>query len=87
MNTPRLGNWPEPLKYLDVKKEDMVDRPMRHHSAGLSFTATGYGNAIPNRQMVRIGTRLHRIYTTIHSNVGTSWVIVKGERLIVREID
>lgn len=59
------------------------DAPMAHHKAGLSYTASGYGSKIPNPTMVRYLGRWRRIYTTIWSNAGTSWIVVNGQRHIV----
>ena len=47
-------------------------------------TRSGYGAAIPNPTMVRYLGRWRRVYTTIYSNAGTSWVKVQGRRHIVR---
>lgn len=47
-------------------------------------TRSGYGNAIPNHTMVHLDGRWRRVYTTIWSNAGTSWVRWNGKRHIVR---
>lgn len=52
---------------------------------GLSYTATGYGSKIPTSKMVRLPGchRWRRVYCTIYSNVGTCWIVVDGERVVV----
>jgi len=50
---------------------------------GLSYTATGYGSKIPTSKMVRLNNRWHRIYCAIYSNIGTCYVVSKGEKIIV----
>lgn len=57
--------------------------PMRHHDAGLSWTATGYGRKIPTRFMLahadgRGGYRWHRVYVAQYGNSGSAYIIVRG---------
>lgn len=70
--------------YLDLEDLEVVDRPLWWHKAGLSYTATGYGAKIPSARMVRYRGRLRRVYITCYSNAGTAWIIVGGERVVVR---
>jgi hypothetical protein len=58
---------------------------MPHHKQGRSWTATGYGSKIPNATKVQYLGRWRRVYTTIYSNIGTSWISVKGTKHIVRD--
>lgn len=59
---------------------------------GLTYTATGYGAAIPTTRVIRfmekgkIG-RPRRVYCTQYSNAGTCWIRYGTQRLIVRESD
>jgi hypothetical protein len=51
---------------------------------GLSYTASGYGERIPTRHMVRtIDNRWRRVYATCFSNAATLWIVENGERVIV----
>lgn len=52
---------------------------------GLSYTQTGYGSKIPTSKMVRLtGEKVwRRVYVRIYSNVGTSYILVKGKQVIV----
>lgn len=52
---------------------------------GLSYTASGYGAKIPTPFMLIIGKVSYRIYCRIFSNVGTTYIISKGEKYIVRD--
>lgn len=73
------------LKYLDVAYESR-HTPMLHHVAGRSWTRTGYGKKIPTPRMIRIEgeTCWRRVYCCIYSNIGTSYIIRKGEWVVVR---
>jgi hypothetical protein len=48
---------------------------------GLSYTATGYGKAIPTRWMVKVDGRTYRVYCSIYSNNGTCYIKRKGYTL------
>ena len=42
--------------------------------------ATGYGNRIPTRYKVRVfDQRFRRVYITLHSNVGTAYIVYRGK--------
>ena len=59
---------------------------MHHHLHNLTWTATGYGAAIPSRQMVRFNGRWRRVYVRIYSNSGTAYIRTgKGESITVQE--
>ena len=70
-------------KFLTVNGENVVAeyKPLPHHKAGLSYTATGYGAAIPTVWMVTVGSRKYRVYVCQHSNSGTAY-IRRGSRAI-----
>lgn len=61
------------------------DAPMRHHVAGLTWTASGYGSAIPSRLMVKFNGRWRRVYVRIFSNVGTAYIKTGPEETITVE--
>lgn len=48
--------------------------PLPHHLAGLQYTATGYGSAIPTEYMVMFNGRWRRVYCCIYSNSGTLYL-------------
>ena len=62
-------------------KED----PLWWHKKGLSFTASGYGKKIPTVYKVRLpGEKIwRRVYCCIFSNIGTNYVLKKGEMVII----
>lgn len=60
-----------------------IEKPLRHHKLGLQYTATGYGNKLPTRYMVRYNNRLYRVYSICYSNVSTEYVLIEGEKVIV----
>lgn len=64
----------------------LVDTPLSWQTAGLSYTASGYGAKIPTRYVAKFFNGLRRrVYCTCYSNAGTYWVYVSGERVILRE--
>lgn len=52
-------------------------------------TQSGYGSAIPTTWMVRLrGFKgLRRVYCVIHSNIGTLYVKIKGQKYVVDGIE
>lgn len=52
-------------------------------------TASGYGSKIPTGYMVQLDgdKRWRRLYAICYSNVATFFVVVTGERVIVRDAD
>lgn len=70
------------LKYL-IYPAFFIVKPLRHHKLGLQYTATGYGAKIPTEKMALIMGRFYRVYCSIFSNIGTNYVIIQGERVII----
>lgn len=68
-----------------IKPEKVKEFPRRH--ANLTSTATGYGERIPTRKMAYVEKRWHRIYCTIHSNVGTVYIEKAGKRHLLDHPD
>lgn len=66
------------IEYVETR-----DAPMAHHRAGLSWTRSGYGSKIPTATQVYYAGRWRRVYTTIWSNGGTSWIVVAKQRHVV----
>ena len=48
-----------------------------------SNSKTGYGDKIPTQYMVFIDAKWRRVYCRVYSNVGTCYVLIKGERVII----
>ena len=59
------------------------DDPLPWQVLGLSETATGYGARLTSSRKVFLAGRWRRVYITCYSNIGTAWVTVKGQRVIV----
>lgn len=78
----RLWHESNGLKYL-IYPAVFVEKPLPHHKMGRSYTATGYGAKIPTEKMAIIMGRFYRVYCSIFSNSGTTYVIIQGERVIV----
>ena len=69
------------MKYcLDTLKEQGLvketERPKSH-------SKTGYGDKIPTNTMVFIDNKWRRVYCRVYSNVGTCYVLIKGEQVII----
>lgn len=62
----------------------VVYAPLWWHKQGLTQTATGYGGKLTTPYKTEYGGRLYRVYVMCWSNVGTSYIIRKGERLVLR---
>ena len=44
---------------------------------------TGYGAKIPTKRMVYIANKWRRVYCRQYSNIGTCYVLIKGELVII----
>ncbi len=72
------------LVRLEIAAPSVMERPMRHHIQGVTWTETGYGAKIPTKYMVRtIDSHWRRVYCAIYSNVGTLYVMHGKARTIV----
>ncbi len=66
----------------------VIDRPLRHHKIGRTYTASGYGLKLPTRYMLSVnGGRYRRVYATCVSNVASYWVVVSGKKVYLRDSD
>ncbi|WP_395652458.1 hypothetical protein [Brevundimonas sp.] len=48
--------------------------PLWWQERGLSYTASGYGNRIPTRHMVRWNGKWRRVYVCCYGNSGTCYI-------------
>jgi hypothetical protein len=57
--------------------------------SGLTYTASGYGRKIPTSRMVQLADnpKWYRVYCCIYSNIGTCYIVRKGEWFVIRESD
>ena len=71
--------------YFD-EEYSIEDRPLWWHLKGLSQTASGYGKKLTSSRVLRLADgRVRRVYVTIYSNAGTAWIVLDGQRRIIRE--
>jgi len=70
--------------YISIDRSDYVHAPLWWHERGLSQTASGYGRKLTSPYKVPYGGRLYRVYMTQYGNAGTAYIVVKGERIIIR---
>lgn len=71
-------------KTISCLKSELIEKPMWYHKRGLSQTATGYGKKLNTGLMIHFENRLRRIYCHCFSNVGTCYILVKGETIIIQ---
>lgn len=71
--------------YIGSKQLETIADLMPHHKKGLSYTATGYGGKIPTEHKVKYNGRYHRVYCAVFSNIGTLYIVSKGEKITVRD--
>lgn len=70
-----------------ITPDAVAVKPLPHHEAGLSYTASGYGTRIPTTKVVKVGSRWHRVYVRQFSNAGTAYIIKdRRERLLTTEV-
>jgi len=65
---------------LHYTEDQLVERPLWWHNAGLTQTASGYGSRLTTSRMLQHGGRMYRVYCYCYSNSGTCYVIIKSER-------
>ena len=84
MTTETLTIWKNNAPLCEVESKQS---PLWWQTAGLSFTASGYGKRIPTRTMVRYQGKWRRVYVYCFSNAGTAyigkWVTGRGAELTV----
>lgn len=62
---------------------DCIEAPLQHHTLGLSYTATGYGDKLPTPYKVHYKNRWYRVYSICYSNVSTEYVLINKARALV----
>lgn len=78
----QFGKAGESMRTVAVEAKEC---PTWWQEKGLSYTASGYGSKIPTRWKVKFGGVWRRVYCRIYSNVGTCYVLINGERVIIIE--
>ena len=66
-----------------VKRQDLIENPLWWQKAGKFETATGYGNKLHTPYMLDYGGRRRRLYCRCFGNSGVTYIIVRGEEVIV----
>ena len=65
---------------LDALKEQGL---VKETACPKSNCKTGYGDKIPTQRMVFIDNKWRRVYCRIYSNIGTLYVLINKERVII----
>ena len=66
-----FGTGNEPRQTIAV---DHREAPLWWQERGLTYPASGYGNRIPSRHMVRWQGRWRRVYVCQYGNAGTAYI-------------
>lgn len=53
---------------------DVRHAPLPHHTAGRSYTVSGYGCRIPSEYMVLVNGRWRRVYVACFGNSGSLYI-------------
>lgn len=61
------------------------ESPLWHHTAGLQYTASGYGRKIPTPYMVKWAGRWRRVYCAQFANAGSLYIGKPGAWLATVE--
>ena len=70
------------INYID--NGNLVYKPLWWHEQGLQQTATGYGRKLTTPYKTAHNGRLYRVYCVCFSNVGSLYIISKGQRFHLR---
>ena len=62
---------------------EVKEKLLQWQRLGLSYTRSGYGKKIPTTKVIKYQNRWYRIYCCIFSNIGTAYILVKGESIVV----
>ena len=79
-----FGTGNEPRQTIAVERKESL---MPWHVRGLTYTASGYGNRIPSRHMVRWQGRWRRVYVCQYGNAGTAYIGKPGAWLATVSLD
>ena len=77
------------LKFGSLSNETRQSLSVEHKQteAPRHYSATGYGDKIPTTYMVKYLNVWRRVYCRIFSNIGSLYVIIKGEKIGVLDYD
>ena len=66
-----------------AERRELIYDPPLWMARGLQETASGYGKRLNSGLKISFNGKLYRIYTTVFSNVGSSWFTVRGRKIYV----
>jgi hypothetical protein len=71
------------MEKLFIDDCEVKEAPLAWQKLGLMQTATGYGSKLTTTKMLRHNNRWHRIYCMCWSNIGTCYILSRGQQIIV----
>ena len=63
----------------------LIDAPLYWHKLGLQETASGYGKKLTTRYKIAHKDRTYRVYACVFGNAGSSFIIVRGEKIFLSD--
>ena len=63
----------------------LIDAPLSWHKLGLQQTASGYGKKLTTRYKIAHKGRTYRVYACVFGNAGSSFIIVRGEKIFLSD--
>jgi hypothetical protein len=72
------------LKYLHT---DFKIQDKKRTKVPTSASQAMYGGKLPSSWMVKVNNRWLRVYIMNYGNIGTAYVLIKGEQYIVLQSD
>jgi hypothetical protein len=66
-----------------IDNGDLLYKPLWYHEQGVQQTASGYGSKLTTAYKTEYKGRLYRVYCIIWSNLGSLYIISKGQRLYI----
>ena len=64
-------------------EREFVYAPLWWHEKGLSQTRSGYGSKLTTPYKVEYKGNMRRVYCVCYSNIGSLYVIIKGENVFL----
>jgi hypothetical protein len=76
--------YPNSINYLPDDTEIKDAKLLWWQKQGLQQTATGYGSKLTTTKLAKYNGRFYRVYCMIYGNIGSCYIMTKGQRLFLR---
>ena len=68
---------------VQIEQEAVTYQPLWWQELGIQQTRSGYGSKLVTRYKINFMNKIRRVYCICYSNCGSTYVIVKGQRVFV----